>query len=240
MPNKKYTHLFFDLDNTLWDFNKNSRAAMLAAFSILLNIESQPNFDDFYETYSYFNRILWDDYRNQLLSKKELTRIRFQKTFEKSGIINIDADEMNSVYLNEMTKQLHLVEGALDVLEYLKSKGYQLNIISNGFSEVQYKKLENTGLSEYFNKIFLSGEVKTPKPGLKIFEYAVKSTNARKAFSLMIGDDWEVDICGARNFGIDAVYFSRGQNGNDIFDNTDKKTSQVYIIDNLTQLLSIL
>lgn len=240
MSNKKYTHLFFDLDNTLWDFSKNSYFAMQVAFKQHLKKNSLVEFKTFFDSYSQINKLLWNDYRDQLISKKELTKLRFQKTFDKLGIKNVDANEMNSTYLDEMPKQLYLIEGALPVLKHLKSRGYQLSIISNGFSEVQYKKIENTGLSEYFYKIFLSSEVKTPKPGLEIFEYAVKSTNARKRNSLMIGDDWEVDICGASNFGMDAVYFSREWNEYNSKINKVGKSINIYYIHKLSQLISLL
>jgi len=93
-------------------------------------------------------------------------------------------------------------------LNYLKSKKYVMSIITNGFREVQYKKLENSGLKPYFQKMFISEVVKTPKPGVEIFEHAIKSVNAKKSESLMIGDDWEVDVIGAAGFGIDSVFFT--------------------------------
>ena len=213
---------------------------MYTAFKRHLKRDDLVEFENFYETYSQINKLLWNDYRDQLISKKELTKLRFQKTFDKLGINSVDANEMNSTYLDEMPKQLYLIDGALEVLKYLKSQGYQLSIISNGFSEVQYKKIENTGLSEYFYKIFLSGEVKTPKPGPEIFEYAVKSTNARKRKSLMIGDDWEVDVCGANNFGIDAVYFNQKQIGSKKIRSNMKKTVRIYHIESLNQLMCLL
>ena len=240
MRNKKYTHLFFDLDNTLWDFNKNSYLAMQEAFSVYIKPGNQLDFEKFFKTYSHYNQLLWKDYRNQLVSKKDLIRVRFQKTFDELNIDNADAEEMNFIYLDEMPKQLNLIQDALPVLNYLKSKGYQLNIISNGFSEVQYKKLENTGLSAFFYKVFLSGEIKTPKPGMKIFDHAIKSTNARKKSSLMIGDDWEVDICGAMNFGIDAVYLNQEQIGVKKIHFNEKNVISVYRVDTLSQLRCLL
>jgi putative hydrolase of the HAD superfamily len=106
-----------------------------------------------------------------------------------------------------MPKQNILQKGAVQVLKYLKQKGYQLFIITNGFREVQYKKLENSELLNFFNNVFISEVIKVPKPGKEIFEYSIKSANAKKTKSLMIGDDWEGDVLGAVAFGIDAVFY---------------------------------
>ena len=205
---KKYTHIFFDLDNTLWDFNKNSYQALYNAF-LHFSIDVHPiTYPKFFEVYSKYNQKLWVEYRRQKVVKNELKRLRFQQTFDELEIKGIDADNMNSLYLCEMAKQINLVDGAEEILRYLKNKGYLLFIITNGFKEVQHKKLEATNLRKYFTKVFISEDVKAPKPDRKIFEYAIKSANAPKHKSLMIGDNFEIDIKGAINFGIDAVLFS--------------------------------
>ncbi|MCY1718848.1 YjjG family noncanonical pyrimidine nucleotidase [Prolixibacteraceae bacterium Z1-6] len=207
---KKYTHIFFDLDNTLWDFRKNSRCAMEVTYNNFEIAELGVEFDRFYECYSENNTALWTAYRKKEVRKNELTRQRFQLTFDALSIKGIEPDQMNDYYLTEMPKQVNLIEGALDILEYLKAKRYKLFIITNGFREVQYKKLQNSGLGTYFEKVFISEDIKTPKPGNEIFEYAIKSANAKKVNSLMVGDDWDVDIMGAYKFGIDAVYLQPG------------------------------
>ncbi|MCD6355027.1 MAG: YjjG family noncanonical pyrimidine nucleotidase [Prolixibacteraceae bacterium] len=205
---KKHTHLFFDLDNTLWDFKKNSEVAMYSTF-VHFNLKLQHiAFDQFFEVYSKNNHRLWADYRHKKVGKKELIRKRFQQTFDELGIAKTDPEQMNTFYLHEMPKQNILIEGALETLDYLKSKKYLMFIITNGFMEVQYKKLKNSGLSPFFQKVFISEDIKAPKPNYEIFEYAIKSANAPKTKSLMIGDDWESDILGALNFGIDAIYLN--------------------------------
>lgn len=208
MTAKKYTHLFFDLDNTLWDFKSNSRAAMKVAFEKCGLIDQAVGFNQFFESYSEHNKNLWTAYRKKEIRKKELTGQRFQLTFNDFQITGIDAQQMNECYLDEMPKQNILLEGAMEVLDYLKQKNYRLFIITNGFKEVQHKKLETSGLKAYFEKTFISEEIKCPKPGRQIFEHAIKSANAKKSKSLMIGDDWDGDIIGALNFGIDAVFLS--------------------------------
>lgn len=204
--NKKYTHLFFDLDNTLWNFERNSKKAMKEAF-IDYDLQKQVDFEQFFNVYSKHNAKLWESYRNNEVGKKELIKKRFENTFTELGIDGIDPVAINDYYLKVMPKQKELNEGVKETLDYLKKKKYLLYIITNGFREVQHEKLVSSGLDSFFTKTFVSEEVKAPKPGLEIFEYAIKSSNAKKTKSLMIGDDWEVDILGALNFGIDAVHF---------------------------------
>lgn len=206
MMNKKYTHIFFDLDNTLWNFEKNSRYALLETFRYF-QLDKKNDFDRFFEVYSKHNHQLWASYRKKEVGKKELIQKRFQNTLIEQKINGVDPLEMNAHYLSVMPKQKILNEGVLEILNYLKAKRYKMFIITNGFKEVQIKKLESSGLNLFFNKVFVSEEIKTPKPGKEIFVHAVKSANAKKRNSIMIGDDWDVDVLGALNFGIDAVYY---------------------------------
>ena len=211
--NKKYTHIFFDLDNTLWDFETNSRNAMHFIFN-QYKLDKVCDFNLFFETYSRHNDALWESYRNKEVVKKELTRQRFQNTFTELGMNGVDANDMNNRYLAEMPNQKLLNEGVTKILSYLKKKRYHLNIITNGFKEVQRKKVETSGLKPFFDKIFISEEIKSPKPEHDIFEYSIKSSNAKKNNSIMVGDDWDVDVLGAVNYGIDAVHYQRSHQEN--------------------------
>lgn len=241
MALKKYTHLFFDLDNTLWDFKRNSKHAMQETFTQFQLNKKGVEFDDFFEVYAKNNHKLWAAYRKKEIKKKELTSQRFQLTFETLQISGVDAQAMNDLYLTEMPKQDFLVEGARELLDYLKIKSYKLYLITNGFSEVQHKKLHSAGLAHYFQKVFISEEVKCPKPGRDIFEHAIKSANAKKANSLMIGDDWDSDILGASNFGIDAVYYTGRNHGSNLqSDVVGKANSTIRTIIELKELFSLL
>lgn len=237
---KKYTHIFFDLDNTLWDFKTNSLHAMESTFNLLGLKEKGVDFNHFFEVYSEHNHQLWTAYRKKEVKKKELTRLRFQLTFDDLNITGVDAAGMNDLYLQEMPKQTFLIDGAEELLQKLKAAGYKLYIITNGFVEVQHKKMESSGLQPYFEKVFISEELKVPKPGREIFEHAIKSGNAKKTSSLMIGDDWEVDIEGALNIGIDAVFYTPQplSRSKDLPQNTISNT--VSVIFRLSQLKPIL
>ena len=208
MTTKKYTHLFFDLDNTIWDFNSNSFDALYTALDKLGLLERIGVYADFFKIYNEVNERLWDLYRYGLITKQLLGVQRFEESFEKHGTpVSIGGGVVNDAYLTEMPTQTRLVKGAREVLDYLHGR-YEIAIITNGFKEVQYDKIQKSELSKYFSKIFISEEIGAQKPGKKIFEYAIKSMNAPKKSSLMIGDSWEADIVGAMNFGIDQIYYN--------------------------------
>lgn|GEM_PF-44011 len=211
MPTPKYTHLFFDLDNTLWDFESNSYHALYSALDKLDLLKLTGSYDLYYAIYSQENDRLWDLYRQKLMPKKTLCAERFEASFEKNGTpLTIGGGVVNDAYLAEMVKQTKLVDGARNVLDYLHGR-YHMALITNGFKEVQYEKIRKSELSKYFSKVFVSEEIGTPKPGREIFEHAVKSMNARKKNSIMIGDSWEADIVGAMNFGMDQIYYNPGK-----------------------------
>jgi len=266
MPPKKYTHLFFDLDNTIWDFSSNSFDALYVALDKLKLLDMIGPYDAFFKIYSEVNENLWDLYRQGLMTKKALSIQRFEESFAKNGTpLRISGAIVNSTYLTEMPFQTKLIDGARKVLDFLHGR-YDVAIITNGFKEVQYDKILRSQLSKYFRKIFISEEIGAQKPKKEIFEHAIKSMNAPKSTSLMIGDSWEADIVGAMNFGIDQVYYnpkieqriwmgqffsSTNQNINDIlsgtpplFDqiskNTNKNCVKTAIISDLHQLIEIL
>jgi putative hydrolase of the HAD superfamily len=197
-------------------------------------------FDLFFETYTKHNHALWESYRKNEVVKKDLTRLRFQNTFNELEITGVDANEMNELYLSEMPKQKVLNEGVIEILTYLKKKNYHLNIITNGFKEVQHNKIESSGLKPYFDKIFISEEIKSPKPARAIFEYAIKSSNAKKINSLMIGDDWDVDVMGAVNYGIDAVHFSRTAQNSENLNLLLIHPGKIYSVEFMSQLYNYL
>lgn len=210
---KSYDHLFFDLDHTLWDFPGNSRLAlnlMFKAFKLEQHIHS---FEAFHSVYEDINIGLWADYRDKKIDKDTLIEKRFSQSLAHFGVSGFNAQEQNACYLDFMAQQTLLYPGTVETLTYLRQRTYQMHIITNGFKEVQRLKMRNSGLEPFFGKVFISEEVQANKPEREIFEYAVKSVNARKTRSLMIGDNWEADILGAMNFGIDQVMFrNHGEN----------------------------
>ena len=203
-------HIFFDLDNTLWDFDKNSKNVILELFShfdLQAKCNCLPN--SFYNTYVIVNEQLWKLYREKLITKEELRSSRFTNTMLYFGYEDEQLGvKLENEYISKSPLQKELVDGTIEVLEYLKTK-YQLHIITNGFKEVQHIKLENCGLKNYFNQIIISEEVGFNKPDRQIFEFALFKSNALKNESLMIGDDYDADVMGAKDSGLRSIFFNR-------------------------------
>lgn len=204
---RKYDHLFFDLDNTLWDFTVNSCVAMKQTLEQNEILSKLSSFDEFFQVYEKINQSLWSDYHSRKITKHLLIVERFSRSLLEFGISDLDWADLNRQYLENMALQTGLFPGTPETLQTLKDRGYQMHIITNGFREVQRSKLANCGLAGFFTKVFISEEIQTTKPHRQIFEHALKSTNASKKKSIMIGDSWETDIEGALEFGIDQIMF---------------------------------
>lgn len=204
---KHYKHLFFDLDRTLWDFDKNS----LETFHDMYNkyeLERRgiPGFDKFMGTYRSINAYFWSLYRKGKIEKEALSEGRFIKTLEA---FYINSEELGKALAEDYIKisptKKHLFPGTHEVLEALQPH-YTMHIITNGFSEVQYRKLELSGLAQYFNTVVTSEDAGAKKPDSKIFDFALQQAGAVKKESIMIGDDIASDIEGAQKAGMDQIF----------------------------------
>jgi len=205
---KKYKHLFFDLDHTLWDFAVNEKNTLQQLYEKHNLNRFFSTFDNFFEVYLPVNLGLWNDYRNGIITKEIVKINRFYDTFRSVGY---EDEKFAQQFANEFVvlspMQTKLIPNTLEVLDYLFLK-YNMHIITNGFCEVQYVKLEKSGLRPYFKHIFISEEIGYQKPDVEFFDYAIKTSNATKNESLVIGDNLEVDILGSKNSGIDHVYYN--------------------------------
>jgi putative hydrolase of the HAD superfamily len=202
-------HIFFDLDNTLWDFEKNSREALLHLFSEhAIDEHCQTDFDTFVAIYEVINHELWDLYSAKKTTKEELRYQRFYKTFLHFNYDNLAlAHHWADDYLKISPYKTHLIEGAVEVLTHLKGN-YQLHIITNGFKEVQHIKLDQSKLKSYFDHIIISEEHGFNKPDRRIFDLAQSLTAAESGSCVMIGDNYDADIIGALNAQWKAIYLS--------------------------------
>lgn len=230
--NSKYKFIFFDLDRTIWDFDSNSSLTFKEIFDYRKLYNIFPDFDSFINTYKLINEELWDKYRKGEITKNELRTSRFLYTLNKFNVNDISlAENIGNDYINESPKKTIVFPHTYEVLEYLHKK-YTLAIITNGFREVQTVKLKNCNLEKYFTKLICSEDTGYQKPNPKIFQYSLSSLNAKKTESLMIGDDINVDIIGAKNFKIDTVYCN--------FINDTKSNVPNFQISSLDELLKIL
>ena len=222
-------HIFFDLDHTLWDFDKNSALTFQKLFKrhdIPLSLEA------FLGVYVPINLNYWKLYREEKIEKEVLRFSRLDDTFKaltlsiSSDLIRILSDE----YITYLCTFNHLFEGTLEILEYLKPK-YKLHIITNGFKEVQHGKLKKSGIAPYFETVTNSEMVGVKKPNRKIFDHALNLAKADIDASLMIGDNLEADILGAKNMGMDALCFNYHK---------AKIPEDIVVIDKLSELKQFL
>ena len=205
---QKYTLLLFDLDNTLWDFETNARATILDIFTKRHLMQRIVDFDEFYGCYEMHNHCLWMEYEAGNLKKEDLRTLRFHFALQDFGIDDYElAKCCGENYIALCPKQTALFPDAVTTLDYLLPK-YSMAIITNGFSEVQHVKIATCGLDKYFRRIFISEEVGYQKPHAGIFHAAVTAFHNSKSTALMIGDNWENDIEGAKRYGIDQVYYN--------------------------------
>lgn len=207
---KSYRHLFFDLDNTLWDFKANAREAFYGILSRLGLLERIPDFDRFLSVYEKHNEHLWTEYRKGKVKKDHMRAQRMIETFAEMGIDDPDVPRLvGDLYVQEAPKKTNLFPDVHETLGYLNDH-YKLYILTNGFAEVQVQKINSCNLQAYFSKLFMAEMVGYQKPDRRFFEYAIKSVHAHKNECLMIGDDPEADIRGAHNAGIDQVFYNTG------------------------------
>ena len=199
-------HLFFDLDHTLWDFDKNSALTFKKIFE-LHNIEVK--LEQFLDVYVPINLRYWKLYREEKIDKASLRFARLNDTFERlSYKVSRDLiDQLSDDYISYLSTFNHLFDGTLEILDYLNSK-YSLHIITNGFKEVQNGKLNASGISNFFETVTNSEMVGVKKPNPIIFNHALKISKASVENSLMIGDNLEADILGAKNIGMDAICYN--------------------------------
>jgi len=228
-----YKHIFFDLDNTLWDFERNSTETLRELYHThrldQLGVSS-PEF--FIRTYQERNAMMWEQYRLGKIDKETLRTQRFVFTFWDMGLdASLAPPALAEDYIRISPKKNYLFPHAHEVLAYLHQK-YTLHIITNGFTEVQYIKLDAADLSKYFDEIIISEHTGYKKPDVNIFYHSAEKANAKPGECVMVGDGLEVDVIGARNAGWDAVYF----NPNKIPHN-EKITYEIVSLDELKNFL---
>lgn len=213
----KYKHIFFDLDRTLWDFEQNATDTLNDIY-IGENLKQYgiSDSDAFIRVYKMFNRGLWQQYKENQVSKDYLKTERFYRTLKHFGMEDYElAQKIGKDYIEISPTKKKLFPYSIEILEYLENK-YQLHIITNGFEEVQFVKLEHAGLRPFFKEVITSESVGFKKPDKKIFDFAIEKAGATKHDSIMIGDDAEADIKGAQQAGIDQVYVNFFKPGNGV------------------------
>lgn len=229
----RYKNLFFDLDDTLWAFSQNARDTFEEMYYKYDYDRFFRSFDHFYTLYQRRNAELWEEYGRGEVTKEELNRRRFLYPLEAVGagdaaLAKTFADDFFSV----IPTKSKLMPHAGEVLEWLHGR-YNLYILSNGFQELQCRKMRSAGIDRFFRKVVLSDDIGILKPRPEIFNFALSATQSEWHDSLMIGDSWENDVAGARGVGMHQVFYN-------VTGKTDLPFRPTYHIRNLKELMQIL
>lgn len=231
MARGKYKNIFFDLDDTLYDFTAASRESFGEVYTLLGYERFFDSFDHYMNIYKPHNLMLWGLYGKGEITKEELNRRRFAYPLMQVGV---DDAELSQQFCTEALARIPtkaiLVPHAVQLLDYLHPK-YRLFILSNGFQELQARKMRTSGILHYFTDIILSDHIGVNKPDRRIFEYALEKSGSRREDSLMVGDMFETDIAGAHAIGMDQIFYENQPVGEVPFEPTYRVASLLDIMD---------
>ena len=234
----KYKDLFIDFDDTLYDTHGNAVIALSETFDYF---HLDRYFEDpqvFYDAYWTANIDLWTQYAKGEITRDYLIVERFRRPLSVGKGIEVTKElclEISDKFLDFCASKPGVIDGAHELMDYLKRKGYRMHMCSNGFHEVQYKKLDACSLHDYFNTIILSEVAGVNKPSKDYFDYALKVSGANRETTLMIGDNLQSDILGALNAGLDAMLFNRWQ-----VPSEELPQDLTFVVDNLCDIMEIL
>ena len=204
-----YRSVLFDLDHTLWDYDTNSRETLQEMFTdFSLPEKLKTGFGPFHETFEEINTDLWARYDKGLIPRETIRKDRFRKIIGRYGVDDQSlSEQLSDAYVERSPKRSGLVDGAMEVLEYLRPR-YDLFIVTNGFEEVQLTKVRSSGLEGYFRELVISDRVGHKKPSPLIFDYVLDRYGYDRSQTIMIGDNLLTDIAGATSAGIDSVFYN--------------------------------
>ena len=235
MANTRYRNLFFDLDDTLWAFSENALDTFREMYDKYGYGRYFDSFDHFYSLYRQRNAQLWEEYGQGRVTKTELNRQRFLYPLLQVGVEDAAlAARFAADFLAVIPTKRKLMPHAREVLDYLAGH-YRLYILSNGFRELQHRKMCAAGIDGYFRQVVLSEDIGVLKPWPELFYFALSATQSQLNESLMIGDDWDKDIAGAQGVGMHQVYYHPGSDAG-----TPLPFRPTYRIHDLRELIGLL
>jgi putative hydrolase of the HAD superfamily len=228
----KYSHVFFDLDRTLWDFEKNTEETLREIYDRHFLRLYFTSFFDFHSQYKAINEKQWDLYRQGKITKDFLRANRFYLTLKEAGVDDLQlADRIGTDYIELTPGKTALYPHSHEILSLLKEK-YKLYILTNGFREVQHAKVTGCKLTPYFKEVITSEDAGFMKPDIRFFSYVLNKLKVMPENCIMIGDDLKVDIMGAQNAGIDSIYFNH-----DSHPHSEKPTFEIRSLDQIAAVL---
>ena len=230
----RYQHLFFDLDHTLWDFERNSAETLGELFETfqlagLCGVDCEA----FVARYQAVNFWAWDLYNRRQISRDQLRDVRFRRVFNELGVAEArHPAALGAAYLRLCPTKTHLLPHAHQTLTYLRGRGYVLHVLTNGFDQTQHLKLNGSGLLPYFQEVITSETTGHRKPDAAYFHYALQRARVPATAALMIGDSLEADVRGAQACGWDTVFFNPGRQSHQ-----DRPTYEVHCLSELQTML---
>jgi YjjG family noncanonical pyrimidine nucleotidase len=227
-----YRNLFFDLDNTLWAFSENAYDTFQEVYNLHRLDRFFNSFEEFFDIYEEENLKLWKLYEAGSITRDELNYRRFRYPLQVAGVGDLSlADDYSADFFRIIKTKKRLMPHAIETLDYLYPR-YNLFILSNGFKDLQYAKMRSGSIDRYFKKVILSDEINVNKPNKELFLYALESTGSNIEQSIMIGDNFDVDIRGAYQCGLAQVYYN-------ISDENEYPFQPTYLIKDLRELTTI-
>ncbi len=224
-----YKYLFFDLDNTLYDFDASEKMAL----GHVLTENNVAFSEDHLQTYKKINKACWTRFENGEISQEKLRYLRYELFLEA---LNLDADAVSfgDLYLRKLSESACLFPETVPLLDRLQGN-FELVLISNGLKEVQRPKIRKSGIYDYFKEIVISDEIGVAKPHAGFFDYTFEKLNhPDKEKVLVIGDNLNSDIKGGINYGLDTCWLNLHKT------NYDQKIQPKYIIENVREILDVL
>ena len=205
--------VWVDLDDTLWDFTANSHALLTQIYAERKECQRFPTAEAWVDTYEEHNHMLWREYAAGRVARDFLMMDRFKHPFLQVGFDEATAErlstELGDEYLSRLGRMSALVPGARELLTELRHRGFKIGILSNGFREVQHNKLHASGIAGMIDLVVLSDDIGINKPDRRLFDFAVSQAATSAERCLMIGDNPDTDIAGAKNAGWRALRFNR-------------------------------
>ena len=201
-------NLFFDLDDTLISFAKAKPIAIREIFE-----NHGLCFDEklVMSTFESINNPLWKALERGEITSNELRRTRWQKLMQALSLPQCDAEEFEASFRIALSHTAELEDGAVELLKYLKQKGYKIYIASNSFKSQQQPRLELAGISKYVDGLYCSQDVGYEKPDKRFFEAVLDDLGAKVSESVMIGDSLTADIAGGKTVNMKTLWYNPSQ-----------------------------